>query len=108
MKLQPLNDWLLVKMDKLVDRGPLVSLHGPRVRTGTVVSVGPGRKSRRTGAHLPVGLEVGERIAFFREHLEHKQGKALVGALTEVGENLGLLRIDDVMFAFTGELDVSS
>lgn len=86
-------------MDPLPEKeGSIFLPNKGRVRTATVLRVGPGRPvgSRR----VPVGVERGERVAFYREHLEHQQGKQIVAALRELGEDLGLIRGPDILFAF--------
>lgn len=98
MKLRPLGDGILVRMDPLPEKqGLLFVPGGTRVRTGEVLEVGPGRPNKR-GARRPLGLEVGERIAFFREHFEHRPGKELAHRLAELGDDLGLLHVEDVLF----------
>jgi co-chaperonin GroES (HSP10) len=104
--LSPLNDWVLVKLDPIEKKvANLFLVHGRRVRTATVISVGKGRVDEKKILQ-PVDLKPGERVAFFREHLEHKQGKLLIENLEDFGEDLGLLRAMDVLFAFEGEIDV--
>jgi co-chaperonin GroES (HSP10) len=93
-----LHDWILVELDPIVEReGSIVLLHGQAVRTATVRAVGPGR-ALPTGARVPVGVTPGDRIAFRREHLEHKPGKQILAVLQEIGENLGLLRAPDILY----------
>lgn len=77
--------------------GSLYTVHGDRVRMGTVLAVGPGRYTD-LGKRIPIGVEKGERIAFFRENLEHQQGKQLLAALQDLGDDLGMLRGPDVLF----------
>ena len=92
--IRPLHDWLVVALDELPEKqGSIVLVHGGRVRTGTVLEVGPGKKD---GAdYLPPDVSVGDKIAFFRENLEHKQGRTL---LTYLEEGKALLRAADVLF----------
>jgi co-chaperonin GroES (HSP10) len=98
MKLRPLGDGILVRLDPLPEKQGLLFIPGgSRVRTGEVLEVGPGRPTK-SGARRPLGLEVGERIAFFREHFEHRPGKELVRSLAELEEDLGLLHVADVLF----------
>ena len=113
MPVRPLHDWMVVKLDPLPTetRGGLVLPQGSsgaeRVRTGTVLRVGPGKPfwSSKLKKELvnPVGVEPGERIAFFRENLEHQQGKQLVRVLQELEEDTGLIRAGDVLYAFSEE-----
>lgn len=106
--IRPYGDWVVIKMDPIPEKLGSIILTGAearRVRTGTIVAVGPGRY---TGEHrTPVGLEVGERVAFFREHLEHQSGKAILDLLGEYGEDLGMIRAPDVLFAFVGDEEIT-
>lgn len=106
-RVSPRNDWVLVEMDPIPEtRGSLILPHGDRVRKGTVLAVGKGRYDEK-GVRQPVGLEPGERVAFFREHLEHKQGKAILHILKDFGEDIGLIRANDILFAFVGDVEVT-
>lgn len=95
--LRPFGDYILVQMDPPKVEGLIVTVHGPRLRTGEVRALGPGRLTRR-GRRAHIDLVRGERVAFFREHLEHLQGKAVVRSLAELGDGLALLRASDVLF----------
>ena len=111
MELEPLQDCVLVKVDPLKDeeRGGVIILKdttAQTVMTGTVLKVGRGKRSKKTGERVPVGVEPGERIAFFRWNMEHQQGKQLSRVLEDLGDNVALLRSTDILFAFTGELRV--
>ncbi len=109
--IRPLNDWMVVKMDPIPEKvGLLFTVHGDRVRTGTIVSVGPGACNPSTGKRIPLGVEKGEKIAFFRENFEHQQGKQLVATLKDLGNDLGMLRAADVLFVIAPgeEVRVSS
>jgi co-chaperonin GroES (HSP10) len=96
--IRPLGDVLLVKLDPEIARGPLARVTPARVRTGVVLEVGPGRRSAH-GGRIPIGVVPGERVAFFREHMDTRQGRALGAALAHVGEALVLLRVADVLLA---------
>lgn len=97
MNVRPLGDQVLVLCDTIPQNDGMIILpHGNRVRTGTVHAVGPGRPSKRGRA--PVEVKEGERIAFFREHLEHRQGKEIVHRLAELDGDWGLLREEDILF----------
>lgn len=106
--LRPLHDWLLVKVDPFKQK--FESIWAPdttqRIRTAIVLDTGKG-KVLPNGVKLPCGVEKGEKVAFFREHLEHQQGKQLVSTLKELGDDLALLRVADVLFVIDGEIEVS-
>jgi co-chaperonin GroES (HSP10) len=113
-KLRPLHDWLLVKRDPPQPRSTIIldpGNEGSSVRTGVVLKVGYG-KHYPNGTTVPVGVEVGEHIAFFRWHQEHRPGKATTKVLKEIAEELGvaddvvLIRENDILFAFDGDLKV--
>ena len=111
MDVDPRQDVVIVKMDPIEDklRSGVIILKdttAQRVRTATVVKVGPGRRNAKTGERIPVGVEPGERVAFFRWHQEHQQGKALLKFFGELGEDMALIRQADILFAFTGDLEV--
>lgn len=106
--MKPLNDWILVRLEPLPEKvGALFRVHGERVRTGVVLEVGLGVRHHKSGRRIPVGLEKGERIAFFREHLEHQQGKQIVHRLQEVGDDLGLIRSMDVLFVIAPGTEIT-
>lgn len=113
MDLQPLHDWLVVKAAPLDKRSSIIELAGQNesaIRKGEVVAVGPGRRSSKTGEHLPVGVGVGEKIVFLRWHHEHRPGKAQIAALArhseELGADLCMVRENDILFAYSGEVKV--
>lgn len=104
VRVRPLRDWVVLRMEPLPEKSPGgILLTGTsadtRQREGTVLRVGPG--NRRWSDTLereviePTGLEVGDRVVFFREHLEHQQGQAILQHL-EDGE--GLIRAMDVLY----------
>lgn len=110
MHVVPLHDWMVVKLDPLpgVSKGGIVLPEGTsgmeRVRTGKVLRVGPGKwrwsKAERKSVRTPVGVEVGEGVAFFRENLEHQQGKQVTAIIQELEEDTGMIRAADVLYAF--------
>lgn len=113
-KLRPLHDWLLVRRDPPQARSTLIvdpGNEGSSVRTGTVLSVGEGRHLD-CGKNSPMGVSVGDRIAFFRWHHEHRPGKANTEVLREIADELGvgddvvLVRENDILFAFDGDVRV--
>lgn len=98
MKFRPVNDWVLVKMDPLETHAGAIIIPdtalGQDHRKATVVSAGP----------EATGLTEGDRVVFNRAHGEHLQGKRLV---RELGDDQLLLKVDDILFAFEGDLAVS-
>lgn len=113
MKVKLLSDWLLVKCDPFQAKSSIIELvtNESSVRTGVLLDVGPG-KYKKPGKALRIPMDVvkGERIAFLRWHQEHRPGKALVHALAELSEELGaevcLIRVNDILFAFDGDVKV--
>jgi co-chaperonin GroES (HSP10) len=67
------------------------------VRLGKVLAVGPGRYDKKTGKQHSMDVEPGERVAFFRENLLHKPGEQVTRVLQELGENLAMLRVIDLL-----------
>ncbi len=111
MNVNPQKDNVLVEMDVLKDetRNGVIILKdttAQRVRVATVLSVGPGKRDPKTGARIPVGVERGERVAFFRWNQEHLQGKQLQRVFGELGDNVALVNESDILFAFSGDLKV--
>lgn len=113
MKFRPISDWILVKFDPLKKRSDIIELAGDNdtsaVRTGTVVRPGPGRP-RNAGGVVPMAVKGGDRIAFLRWHQEHRPGKANAEVLkkmsAELGEDLTLIRQNDILFVFEGDVTV--
>lgn len=52
------------------EEGIIVSTSPTQPMTGKVVSVGPGRKSR-TGARIPMDIEIGDRVVYTRFSGQH-------------------------------------
>lgn len=101
--LRPLLDWLVVRVEPLPTmRGSILLPQGDNVRTATVLAVGPGKRDS-AGVRIPVGVEVGEKVAYFRWHEEHKSGKKLMSTLSELGDDLAMVRALDVLFVWSGE-----
>ena len=106
MKFRPFHDWIVVKLDKLPEKIGSIFVDGSaaeRLRTATVIRTGPGAYlSWDSDKRLPVSILPGEKVAFFREHLEHQQGKQVVRTLlSELGDDIGLIREPDVLYAWT-------
>jgi chaperonin GroES len=63
--MQALNDHVIVRLDppeKIIDGIHLPASAIKKENTGTIVSVGPGR--RANGKRIPMDLKAGERIIF--------------------------------------------
>lgn len=108
--IEPRQDYLLVELDPLEEKtvqGIIIpeDSSANTVRTGKVLSTGPGRMNK-TGALIPVDVSAGEKIAFFRWHLEHKNGKSLVSTLSGLGDNLGLIQVKDVLFTYSTDVRI--
>ena len=111
--VRPINDWVLVKMDDLPEqRGGIlltVDSSANTVRTATVLKVGKGKRTGE-GYYRHPGVKPGEKVAFFRWHQEHKPGKQLAAYMAEVGDDLGLLKAEDILFAYdaTDNIEVTT
>ena len=94
--IRPLGDNILVEVMPPKQEGSIVLVehhHGERIRYGNVRAVGPRVRD----------LAPGDHIAFFREHLEFKNGDQVVRTLGALGgENLGMLKVKDVLFVVEG------
>lgn len=112
MQFRPFSDWILVKFDPLKKRSDIIELAGDAdtsaVRTGTVLRPGPGRPTKKGVA--PMLVKEGDRITFLRWHQEHRPGKANAEVLktmsAELGEDLTLIRQNDILFVFEGDVTV--
>lgn len=97
--IRPLHDWILLELDPVVDRqGSIILPHGAAERTGRVLRTGPGRTDKN-GILQPVGVSAGEVVVFRREHLEHRPGQAVCQVLEDFGDNLGMIRAPDILYA---------
>lgn len=106
MNVQPLHDWILVKLDPLPAEQKVGSIFVPdsgaeRVRTALVVRIGPGRKNAN-GDRIPLTVRPHTKVAFFREHLEHQQGKQL---LQRLEDGYALIRAMDLLGEVIDEAD---
>lgn len=98
MKFRPLSDWLLVKLDAPKKRSDIIeTLSTSRIYTGIIVRTGPGRYFS-DGVFQAMDVKEGERIAFFKENTTTKLGQQLSKSLMELGDNLTLIRANDVLF----------
>ena len=101
--IRPLRDLILIRCEPFNEKkGSIIVLaHHQRVRHGRVLAVGPGRYKEGTDVRVSVGVEVGQRVSFFRENMEHQSGKRIQDILIEIGEELGtdlaLIRSSDVL-----------
>ena len=100
--IRPLANWLVVRLEEPRKQSSVIVMNETsNVRTAEVLRVGPGKLG-------PIGVEVGERVAFLRWNLEHKPGKQLAAALAELGEDIAMIKAEDVLFVFEGELEVGT
>lgn len=112
MDIQPLSDWLLVKFEPLDKRSSIISLLGQdesAIRKGVVRKVGLGRRTK-DGGRKPLDVAVGEQIVFLRWHQEHRPGKAVSETIKrmceELGEDLCLIRENDILFVYSGDIRI--
>lgn len=112
MSVRPLSDWIVVRRFPAQQRSALVELVGDHatssIRTGEVLRVGPGRP-HDSGVLEPMNVAVGDRVAFYRWHQEHRPGKNALVALQAASEEEGdvvMLRQADILFTFTGDVQV--
>lgn len=98
--IRPLHDWVLVKFTpppKEERAGSLIVLGSnvERVLIGVVERFGPGQWD--AGHLVPTDLNVGDRVAFFRENLETSQGKRVTHILSELGD-YALIRESSILY----------
>lgn len=103
MSFRPLRETVLIQVDPAPTmRGAIVLPDDaePRIRTGVVLSVGPGRwvgKKKKTRERI--GVEPGERVAFLQMHMDTPSGAQLTETIRQLGDNIGLLADRDILFA---------
>lgn len=107
MSLRPFGANLLVTLHPHQKRSSVIELptNESVVRTGTVFRVGPG-KANKNGTIEPMGLEVGEKVAFFRWNQEHKTGKSVQAILEDHLPGVALINQRDVLFVYDGDIQV--
>ena len=68
IKFKPLSDNVLIdyedKKDEEKTKGGIIMTSNERPQQGTVVAVGPGRKSYTTGERMPMVVKVGDEVKF--------------------------------------------
>ena len=68
IKFKPLSDNVLIdyedKKDEEKTKGGIIMTSRERPQQGTVVAVGPGRKSYTTGERMPMVVKVGDEVKF--------------------------------------------
>lgn len=105
--LRLFNDWVLVRLDPPTPMSSVIaSVKDSSIRTGEVLQVGPGLWKGQS--RIPVPLVTGDRVAFSQGHLKHGQGRALLSFLEGMEEGTALIRAPDVLFAFTGNVRVTT
>lgn len=109
---RPLSDWLLVQYDPPQKKSDIIEVVGGNessIRTGVVISVGPG-KPLENGKESPVFVKEGDRIAFLRWHDEHRPGKAIAKALQDmnmdVKDTVMLIRQSDILLVLEDDVRV--
>jgi len=109
MKIRPVGGWILLKLEpEPKPKGRIVMLNKPApVRTGTIEAVGPGcwgitKKSE--GKRIPMGVKIGDRIAFFKMVADTKQGQVLRYYL---GEDHVLIREPDILMRLDGKVEIT-
>lgn len=103
MLVHLLNDWVLVRTDPMPQAiGSIImpdSVGAQDTRTATVLQVGPG-KELPDGSRHPLDVQVGDRVCFHRWNLEHKNGQAIGHVLEEMGQDIALIKEQDVLFVW--------
>ena len=92
MKLQPLEDRIVVRTleaeEKTASGLVIPDTAKEKPQQGTVLAVGPGRRSEQTGEIIPLGLAEGDTVVF------SKYGGT---EITVEGEDLLILNARDVL-----------
>src|ERR1700746_2775701 len=92
MNLKPLDDRIVVKPNEAEERTAsglvIPDTAKEKPQQGTVLAVGPGKRSEQTGEIIPLGIEVGETVVY------SKYGGT---ELTIDGEDVLILNSRDVL-----------
>ena len=102
-KLRVVGEQVLVKMDpdnEAIAGGLLVkpeTAHEHVLRTGEVIQVGSGKRSKKTGERLPMTLQPGDGVVFVRFMADTKTSEALQYHL---GKDHVLLKEGDVLLSY--------
>ena len=103
MNVRLLHDLVLVKIDPMAKTiGSIVIpdiFKARDVHTATVMAAGPGRLLGN-GQRASMEVSVGDRVAFHRWNVEHKNGEALCAVLEELGPDFALIKEGDVLFVW--------
>jgi co-chaperonin GroES (HSP10) len=115
MKLKPHSDWILVQCENF--KAPSDIIHSPNtdsshIRLGKILAVGPGKyQGKKAITRTALGVDPGEKIAFLRWHQEHRPGKSVAKALHDLSDELGadvcMVRANDILFVFEGDVRVT-
>jgi co-chaperonin GroES (HSP10) len=111
MKIRPLNDMVLVKLDPPPTKSGdilLVSPENAPTRTGVVLKVGPGRrKIKKAGEdktiYIPTQVKPGDHVVFFAAAAGTKKYRLPTYALSD---DEALLHEDDILMVFEGDVKV--
>lgn len=115
MRVFPLHDWLVVQVEPFDKRSSIIELPGQNesaIRKGVIMEIGPGKQRNDTVGHVPfdVNAKPGQKICFLRWHAEHRPGKAQTEALAkwsaEIGKDLVMIRENDILFFYDGDVKV--
>lgn len=97
--LRPFGDGVLVRLNPPAKRSTTIELptNESNIRTGVVVRTGPGKHKK--------GLQVaeGEKVAFVRWHLEHKNGKSVSTVIETEEPGCVLIQQRDILFVYDDE-----
>lgn len=102
MNFVPFHDWVLLEIEPVQKKSTLLELptNESAVRVGRVVKMGPGKEGQ------VMDIQVGQRLAFFRWNQEHQAGKAVHHVLSDISENLVVVRQTDVLFEVLEDLQM--
>lgn len=101
--LKVMNGRVLVRMDpdkEMVSSGLLVKPEGAHehvLRTGEVVQVGLGKRSKKTDERLPMSLEKGEGVVFIRFLADTRTAESIQH---HIGKDHVLLEEGDILLAY--------
>lgn len=104
MRIRPLGDWILIKHDVGSDTtsGGIVKPEGAHDDVhewGTVLAVGPGRRSNKNGRRIPLEVSPGDRVYYIKFLKNTHTGQSIKHVLDE---GTFLIQQKDVIVAEEG------
>lgn len=103
MKIRPLRDQVIVKLDEFSESGLVETPDAHRVGpfTGRVIAIGPGRRGK-DGETVPMQVVVGQRVYY------HRYTAVSLEGIVEDGKSLVIVPESDCMCELPHDLPVKT